>query len=203
MARTAQADSPTKRKLMDAAQNLMLEKGFAATTLDEICGKAEVTKGSFFHYFDSKDDLGRQILERFCASGHALHGQLCAGQADPLKRVYGYIDGLITLSQDPVMGKGCLLGLFSQELCDTNPEIRKACCKGFDAWASQFGQEVAKAKAKYAPKAIFNPKDLAEHLIAVLEGSLIMGKARNDMRVVAQNLRHFKAYVRSLFRSSG
>lgn len=198
MPRTAQADSPTKRKLMDAAQELMLEKGFAATSVDEICTQAEVTKGSFFHYFDSKDDLGRQVLERFCASGHALHGQLCKGQADPLKRVYSYIDGLMAISQDPA-NKGCLLGLFSQELCDTNPEIRETCCKGFDAWAVQFGEELAKAKARYAPKAAFRPKDLAEHLIAVLEGSMIMGKARNDMRVVSQNLKHFKAYVKSLF----
>lgn len=199
MARTAQADSPTKDKLMSAAQDLILEQGFAATTVDDICGKAGVTKGSFFHYFESKDDLAKQVLSRFCASGNKMHLGLCGNEKDPLKRVYAYIDNLIKVSRDPEMGKGCLVGMFSQELCDTNTEIQEACCAAFEGWAKHFGEELSQAKVKYAPKASFKPKEVAEHLIAILEGSLILGKAKNDMAVVAQNLGHFKSYVKGLF----
>ncbi len=199
MARTAQVDSPTKGKLLCAAQNLIVEQGFAATTVDAICEKAGVTKGSFFHYFKSKDDLGKQVLKRFCASGVNIHAEFCGRETDPLKRVYAYIDGIIAMSQDPQMNKGCLLGLFSQECCDTNAQIREVCRKAFDDWAGHFGEVLAKAKAKYAPKAAFKPKEIAEHMIAVLEGSLIIGKTRKDMAIVAQNLGHFKAYVKSLF----
>lgn len=198
MPRTAQLESPTRERLLDAAQELMLAKGFAATTVDEICDKAQLTKGSFFHYFESKDALGEQLLERFCAQGEALHASLCRNETDPLKRVYNYIDGAIKLATDPVMGKGCLLGLFAQELCDTNPQIQEACKKGFDAWAKGFGNELAKAKAAYAPNASFDPRELADHLIAVMEGSMILGKARRDMSVMAKNLEHFKAYLKGL-----
>jgi len=180
----------------------MLAKGFAATTLDEICEAAEVTKGSLFHYFESKDQLGWEVLERFCASGQKMHQACCSSETDPLKRVYTYIDKMITMSKDPARSNGCLLGLFSQELCDTNPQIRTACKKGFDDWAKTFGAEVAKAKAAYAPRAPFDPRELAEHLIAVMEGSMILGKARRDMSIVGQNLAHFKAYVKSLFKDS-
>ncbi len=180
----------------------MLAKGFAATTVDDICEAAEVTKGSFFHYFESKDQLGREVLERFCASGQKMHGACCSHEADPLKRVYTYIDNLIKLSKDPAMRQGCLLGLFSQELGDTNPQIRAACKKGFDDWAKTFGEEVAQAKAAHAPRASFDPKELAEHLIAVMEGSMILGKARHDMSIIGQNLAHFKAYVKSLFEAA-
>ena len=76
MARTAQAASPTKDKLMGAAQDLMLERGFTATTVDDICDKAGVTKGSFFHYFKSKDDLAKQVLGRFCAAGNKMHSKV-------------------------------------------------------------------------------------------------------------------------------
>ena len=199
---TARAPSPTKDKLLDAAERLMLAKGFAATAVDDICEAAGVTKGSFFHYFESKDRLGREVLERFCASGKKRHDALWGRETDPLKRVYAYIDNLIALSKDPSMSNGCLLGLFSQELCDTNPQIRAACRKGFDDWANSVGEAVAGAKAAYRPRASFRPRELAEHLIAVVEGSMIMGKARRDMSIVARNLTHVKRYVRSVFTRS-
>ena len=63
--RTAQTHSPTKEKLLEAAQQLMLAKGFPATTVDEICEAAGFTKGSFFHYFESKEHLGKEVLDRF------------------------------------------------------------------------------------------------------------------------------------------
>jgi TetR/AcrR family transcriptional repressor of nem operon len=192
-------DSPTKERLLDVAQELMLAKGFTATTIDDVCEAAEVTKGCFFHYFESKGQLGQEVLERFCASGRQMHEAFCGKETDPLKRVYRYIDGAIQMMSDPAMSKGCLLGLFAQELSDTNPQIRRACKCAFDDWAKGFGKELARAKATYAPRAAFEPRELAEHLIAVMEGSMILGKARHDMAIVAQNLRHFRAYVKSLF----
>ena len=189
----------TKERLLDAAQELMLAKGFAATTVDEICETAELTKGSFFHYFESKDELGKVLLERFCSSGARMHAGFCGSEQDPLKRVYCYIDAAVEMSQHPQMKKGCLLGTFAQELSDEFPEIRRICAKGFAAWAKHFGEELARAKARYAPKVPFDPEDLAEHFIAILEGSMILGKAKNDPKVIKRNLLHFKQYVHALF----
>ena len=199
MAKTASPESSTKDKLLDGALELMLARGFAATTIDEVCERAGVTKGGFFHYFQSKDQLGKEVLERFCGSGRNPHEAFCGRETDPLKRVYRYIDGAIAMAQDPAMSRGCLLGLFAQELCDTNPQIRQACKRGFEDWAKGFAGELAKAKAAHAPRASFDPRELAEHLIAVIEGSMILGKVRRDMTIVAQHLRHYKAYVKSLF----
>ena len=196
--KTAEETPATKARLLDAAERLMLAKGFAATTVDEICGAAKLTKGSFFHYFESKDRLGKELLQRFCAHGEQLHRGFCGEERDPLRRVYRYIDSAARFLQDPST-RGCLLGSFAQELCDTNSQIRKVCAEGFAAWAKQFGGEVARAKAQYAPKAPFDPIELAHHFIAVVEGSLILGKAAKDMRIGAANLRHFKAYLKTLF----
>ena len=199
MVRTASPHSPTKERLLDAAERLMLARGYSATSVDEICEEAKLTKGSFFHYFTSKEALGKAALERFCASGAKLHAGFCGVEKDPLKRVYNYIDGAIKLSQDPSMSGGCLLGTFAQELCDSSPQIRRACEQGFSAWKGQFAEEISAAKAKYAPKGDWSPVEVAEHLIAVMEGSMIMGKANRDMRVVGRNLRHFRRYVQQLF----
>src|SRR5258708_36112840 len=109
----ADGDSPTKQKLLDAAQELMLVKGFTATSVDEVCEAAGLTKGSFFHYFESKEHLGKVVAERF----HASMGQMFASapfyQAkDPLDRVFGRVDFLIELTRRPHGAMGCLLGMF-------------------------------------------------------------------------------------------
>ena len=198
--KTAREDSPTKTRLLEAAERLMLAKGYAATTVEEICKTAKLTKGSFFHYFDSKDDLGKVLLERFCASAAQLHAACCGVERDPRARVYNYIDATIKMSQDPTMSKGCLLGTFAQELCEDYPQIKQVCEQGFKAWADQFGEELARAKARYAPKAAFVPREVAEYFIAVVEGSLILAKAQGDTKVVGRTLRQFRTYVTSLLK---
>src|SRR5258708_29279246 len=109
----ADNDSPTKQKLLDAAQELMLAKGYTATSVDEVCEAAGLTKGSFFHYFESKEHLGRFVAERFHASTGRLFASAPFHQAkDPLERVFGRIDFLVELTLRPHGAKGCLLGMF-------------------------------------------------------------------------------------------
>jgi len=110
--KTTTTETPTKEKMMAAAQELMLSKGFVATTVDEICEASGVTKGSFFHYFKNKEDLGLQLIDRFSkGAGQMMEEALSELGADPLERVYGYIDFFIKMSRNPEM-KGCLVVLF-------------------------------------------------------------------------------------------
>jgi TetR/AcrR family transcriptional repressor of nem operon len=103
------------------------------------------------------------------------------------------------MAADPVMGKGCLLGTFAQELSDLDPRVRSACCKGFGEWSRGLGEAIAAAKARHAPKKSFDPRGLADHFVASVEGALILAKARKDMRVVQESIRHFRRYLDVLF----
>jgi TetR/AcrR family transcriptional repressor of nem operon len=198
--RTAQTHSPTKEKLLDAAQQLMLVKGFPTTTVDEICETAGFTKGSFFHYFESKEQLGKEVLDRFCFSLQQMIQQgSFRKKSDPLQRVYGYVDRFIAMSRNPELPSDCLLGNFTQELADTHPQIRSLCAQRFAEWAAALKHDLDEAKAKYAPKAPIDTQSLAEYLLAVLQGSRILAKAKRDKRVVEQNLQHFKRYLKTLF----
>ena len=198
--RTRQTHSPTKEKLLDAARELMLSKGFDATTVDEICEAANFTKGSFFHYFKSKEDLGKAVLDRFVSARYqAIQSAPFSKSRDPLKRVYGYLDFVIKMSKEPSERKGCLLGSFAQDLSETHPEIRKSCAHHFTGWSTLLKRDLDLANAKYAPKARSDTGSLAEHFIAVFEGSIILAKSNRDPEVVEKNLRHFKRYLKSLF----
>ena len=198
--RTAQVQSPTKEKLLDAAQQLMLVKGFPATTVDEICDTAGFSKGSFFHYFESKEQLGKEVLNRFYVfMQQTIQQGSFRKKSDPLQRVYGYVDRFIEMSTNPELPSGCLLGHFTQELSDTHPEIRSLCAQYFAEWAALLKHDLDEAKAKHAPRVSFDTQSVAEYFLAVMQGSRILATAKQDVKVFEQNLRHFKRYVKSLF----
>src|SRR5262245_12771287 len=111
-----EASVDTKEKILGAARRLMLDRGFNATTVDDICAKARVTKGAFFHYFGSKDELGGAVLEHHCRlTAGALEKAPFRAEKDPLARFLKYIDLIAESVNDPVQD-GCLIGLFSSEL---------------------------------------------------------------------------------------
>src|SRR2546427_11675038 len=103
----------TKRKLLDAGVSLMRHRGFNATTVDDVCAAAGVTKGGFFHYFKSKDDLATAAIIRF----HELRARESAEApfrrlADPLERVFGRLDfAKESWGGNKGLTKGCLVGM--------------------------------------------------------------------------------------------
>jgi TetR/AcrR family transcriptional repressor of nem operon len=118
---------------------------------------------------------------------------------DPLERVYGYIDFMIELSTDASRRSGCLLGNFAQVLADTHPEIRLQCATHFRMWSETLKRELDQAKAAYKVKGL-DTGTLADHFIALFEGSLMLAKTRQDLDVIGKNLFHFKKYLKILFK---
>ena len=103
-ARTRSADQPDGRtRLLDAAMQVIREKGYAATTVDDICGTAGVTKGAFFHHFKSKEDLGVAATTHFSQMAEQLFGNALFTQfADPFDRLLGYIDFRTAILTGPI-----------------------------------------------------------------------------------------------------
>lgn len=190
---------PAKQKLVQSAQSMLLAKGFPSTTVDEVCAAAAVSKGSFYHYFKTKDDLGITALEAFY---NAHMQRLAQGPyraiRDPLQRALAYLDHAETVAKELWSG-GCLLGSFAIELGESNPRIRATVSNLFKQSAAVLARlftPVAEQAARRgsAPSAA----ELAEHFIIVVEGSVVLAKAHDDWRVVPQAIRTFKRYLQSL-----
>ena len=198
--RIVRPEAPTKGRLLDAAERLMLAKGFVATTVDEICEAAKLTKGSFFHYFETKEALGRELLARFCTTSQEQMQGACCQEREPLKRIRALLEFMIKASKEGTDSQGCLLGTFAQELSDTNPAMRQLCAAAFERWTQALKKDLDAARAKYAPKATFDSESLAKHFIAVVEGAKILAKAEQDDGVVEASVKHFGRYVESLLK---
>ncbi len=190
----------SRTRLLDAAMDLMRLKGYAATTVDDICRAAELTKGSFFHHFASKEELGIAAAEHFATMAATLFASApYRTLPDPVDRLLGYIDFRIAILRGPVCQFSCLLGTFVQELYETHPAIRAACEKHLNDHVADLTRDVAEARTQYAPNAAWSAESLALHMQAVLQGSLILAKARQGPEAAIECLRHLRRYVQMLF----
>lgn len=200
--RNSIADLPeTKRKLVDAGVKLMRSRGFNATTVDEICAEAGVTKGGFFHYFKSKDDVARAAALRFQDNKtQAFREAPFRELADPLDRVLGRLDFVKqSIGGEKRLTRGCLIGMFAQELSFTNPELRSVCQEVFSQVARDFEADLAQAKALHAPRAGFDPKNVAMLYISIVQGSLMLAKASGSNDIFLENIEQFRHYLEGLF----
>jgi len=202
---TSLAPPETKRKLVDAGVKLMRARGYNATTVDEICTDAGVTKGGFFHYFKSKDDIARTALAHFHEERmKSYEGAPFRKLADPLDRVFGRLDFVkASTGGNQHVTKGCLIGMFAQELAVTNPEIGKVCQNFFTRMVRDFSNDLAEAKVVHVPEAEFDPKGLAQLYLAIVQGSLMLAKIAGSNDVLHENIEQFRNYLKCLFGLSG
>src|ERR1700744_2102244 len=118
----------TRTKLLDAARDVIRCQGYAATTVDDICAAAGVSKGSFFHHFASKDELGVAAIEAFSSMADQLFSSAPYNDhADPRDRILGYIDMRTAMITGDVVNFSCLMGTTVQEAYGTHPDLREAC----------------------------------------------------------------------------
>jgi TetR/AcrR family transcriptional repressor of nem operon len=200
--RTTSKELPeTKRKLVDAGVKLMRARGYNATTVDDICADAGVTKGGFFHYFKSKDDIAHTALAHFHeARMKSYEDAPFRKLADPLDRVFGRLDFVkSSIGGEHHVTKGCLIGMFAQELAVTNPEIGDVCQNYFGRMVRDFSRDLAEAKAAHAPDAKFDPKGLAQLYLAIVQGSLMLAKIAGGNEVLRDNIEQFRNHLRFLF----
>jgi TetR/AcrR family transcriptional regulator, transcriptional repressor for nem operon len=190
-----------KTKLLGAALLLVRQKGYDATSVDELCRAAGVTKGAFFHHFASKEALAVAAAQFWTQ----VTGQVFAAAnyhlfEDPLDQLIGYIDFRAQLLEGRSLSEcTCLLGTMAQEKYDTNPIIREACFVGIITHADQVANMIRAAKAKHAPLASWTPESLALHTQAVIQGAFVLAKAKNDVALAAETIRHLRRYIELLF----
>ena len=196
--RTTHSDSRTR--LLDTAVQVIRAKGYSGTTVDDICSAAGLTKGAFFHHFASKEDLAVATAEHFSQMAERLFGAAPYRElADPLDRLLGYVDFRAGILAGPLPQFTCLLGTMVQEAYDTHPAIRQACETYIVRHADRVAQDIAAAKALYAPDAAWSAESLGLYTQAVLQGSFILAKARGGPEVARDCVAHLRRYILQLF----
>ena len=190
----------TRRKLVEAAIGLVLRQGYAATTVDQICGEAGVTKGSFFHHFDSKEAIGEAALNAWGDFGTAVYSPSWSDPAlDPLEQLYKHLDIMAEIALRPGDSTSCVVGMMSQEMSGMHPRFREVCEGHLITWTERVAKMLADAKKVHPPKVDFDPESVAWMLNSLWQGSMLVAKTRKSPEMIVSNVEQGRAYVNYLF----
>jgi TetR/AcrR family transcriptional repressor of nem operon len=174
-------------------------KGYCATTVDDICHEAGVTKGSFFHHFKSKDDLALAAIRHWNETSAASFAAAPYHKLrDPLDRLLGYLDLRGQMLSGEVYEYTCLLGTLVQETYETHAGIRVACDDGLSSHVAALTSDVQAAKLRYAPSATWSAESVGYFIQSVLQGSFIYTKAKHSAEIGHANLEHLRRYLTAL-----
>ena len=195
------ASLSAKDKLLDASLSLIREQGFAATTVDELCGRAGVTKGAFFHHFESKDALGVAAVEHWSRTTGALFQAAAYHQiSDGLGRVRAYLALRKSLIRGQLSQFTCVAGTLVQEAYASHPAIRAACADSIFGHAGTLVEDFAAAMNERGMTGDFTAESLAAHTQCVLQGAFVLAKARGNARVAIESIEHLERYIELLFK---
>ena len=191
----------TRERLFGATISSFAEKGYAATAVDEICAKAGVTKGAFFHHFPSKQSLTVAAVNNWAEKCDAMYAAAPYHQFDnPLDRLLGYLDFRKEMLHAPMALTSCPVGTMIQEVYETHPDILRACEECISSQVASVESDIAGAIKLYGVRSRWTAKSLALHTHAVLQGIYILAKANGNVAVAEESIDHLRRYVELLFR---
>jgi TetR/AcrR family transcriptional repressor of nem operon len=171
----------TRDRILAAATELIHRQGFKETGLADILAASGVPKGSFYFYFKSKEDLGRELLVRYRATAREY---LEREAFPPTGQVIPQFVTFFTLTaQSQAEGgceSGCLLGNLAAEVTNIHEDMRQEVARCFLDLREAFADALERGQNSGELAADFTPMHAAEFLVSVMEGSILLAKAQRE-----------------------
>jgi len=189
-----------REKLLDAALVVIRSKGYSATTVDDLCHAAGVTKGAFFHHFESKQQLAVAAAGHFASMAERVFSSApYRALPDPVDRLLAYVDFRKAILQGELPMFTCLLGTMVQEAYETHPAIREACDTHISEHAGTLAADISLAIEQRGMKPEWTAEGLGLYLQAVIQGAFVLAKAKHGPEVAGACLDHLRRYLETLF----
>ncbi|GHU06052.1 TetR family transcriptional regulator [Alphaproteobacteria bacterium] len=173
--------SESREKLIKAAANLFLRQSYQGTGVGEILQATGLSKGSFYHFFPSKEDLGLAVVAQQRDRTFAFWAKsLTQDGVSAPKRLAHLLDSIARRMEAGAFALGCPLGTMAQEMSSMSAPLREALeeamtrQEGLLARCLREGQEAGEI-----PKT-FPAEDMARCLWSSVQGALLMAKARRS-----------------------
>jgi TetR/AcrR family transcriptional repressor of nem operon len=165
--------------------------GYASTGVKEILDDADVPKGSFYHYFPSKEAFAREVLELYVREEDERAGKILRdGKAAPLKRLRRYFEELIAVYGPTAEISGCMAGNLSLEMADHSDSIQSVLRLFFSNWQTGVAGLLQEAIDRGDLAKSNKPQELASFLLNSYQGALLRSKADRSSKPL-ENFLHF------------
>jgi TetR/AcrR family transcriptional repressor of nem operon len=171
----------TRRRIVGHATQLIYEKGYSKTTVEEVIEAAGITKGSFYFHFPSKEELGYAVIEN--ASSHILEKieeALERPGLTPYRRIEAMLKEIQGIVEAADCSRGCILGNLALEMSHTHPGFRERIAQAFKGWSSLIAGELEEMKREGELPPDFDCSAYADFALSSLEGGIMMSKVTMD-----------------------
>ncbi len=171
----------TKKMLLAVGKKIFSERGYKNSGIEAILKAADVPKGSFYNYFDSKEDFGIQVIDDF-AECHAtdMNSYFADRSHPPLERFRLYYESKITRLETEGCRNGCLVGRLSQEMADQSEAFRSRLEQVFASWIGRYAACLAEAQEAGEIPQHLDVRKLAEFWLICWQGAILRAKSARD-----------------------
>ena len=169
----------TKGRIVQAAAQLMYERGVSATSIDDVLAASGTGKSQLYHYFSSKEELVAEVLR------HQLEQVLqeqSAFPVDPWEGISARLQAMVDMQQDQRGYRGCPLGSIAGQLLAHGEPLRSRAADAFTRWESSLSDGLRAMQANGLLRDDADPDALAESTIAVVQGGYLISSTKRDVR---------------------
>lgn len=194
----------TRERIMDLAYQSIVEKGFAATSIEELVEAAGITKSGFFYHFRDKNDLARQLFERFLAEDdgimQTLEGRARELSDDPLQSFLIFLNVYAQMMDDMnALHPGCMVATVTYQERMFDADVRKMNVDYLRQMRERMARWLTEIVEKYPPRIDVDVEELADLLNVVVEGAIIQSKALRDESLMGKQTRLYRNYIKLIF----
>lgn len=181
----------TKQKLIKIGAKAMLAKSYYAVGIQEILSEADVPKGSFYHYFESKEDFGVAIVEFYGEQlAKSIREKLLDSNISPRQRILAYFLAIREYYVKKGCGEGCLVAKLATEVVNPSVHMRIALKKEFDRWTGLFAACIREGQLAGEITSDYEAEAMGELLYTSWEGALIRMQVNNDLSPIDNFIGH-------------
>lgn len=196
--------SVTRNRIMDAAQQMVLDVGLSGTSIEKVIEAAGVTKGTFFYHFKTKHDLAAALITRYADDDeqHFFGAMAKAEQLarDPLQQLLIFVGLFIEMTEkleEPF--PGCLYASYCYQSGAISGQVMEQVERMMRFWRDRLGEKVAAIIELHPPRIPIERHQVADHVLTTFEGAFILSKVMKEPKLASEQLVQCRNYIELLF----
>lgn len=172
-----------KEDILEKGEILLRTQGYNKTGINEILKASGIPKGSFYNFFDSKEDFGLQVLAHYSNGIIQFIERLLKDKSrSPLERLKAFYRDLLDTNKAEQCANGCLLVNMSAEMGGLSESFAKATQKHYQEWLNIIAECIAEGQAKGEINRNYDPMELADYTHSNFSGALVMMKSQRSLK---------------------
>lgn len=192
----------TRESLLGAAEALMLAEGFSRTSVESVCAAAGATKGSLYHFFKTKEDLGIAVLDRWITrNAEILANGPHRAVRDPVEAAFVYVQHVADSSRE-LWRSGCFVGSLSMDIAGSSDRMQQSVEAIFRGFVDEHADLLRPVLEKSPREDLPSAEELAEWFLASIEGAIVLAKAYRDTGPISRAVLSFRRYLEFLLGKS-